>query len=297
MYARRFLEGSGCVLIAPLWNWNRISVPKMVSKNTVLIAPLWNWNLWLRHQTSLEHLRSNRTFMELKLQQVNGFPYSYVVLIAPLWNWNLSKTSWSHAISMRSNRTFMELKYLFLSVSIIVQRVLIAPLWNWNTLEVIAPCQPLCSNRTFMELKFSSWLITFSTNTCSYRTFMELKLQQVNGFPYSYVVLIAPLWNWNLSKTSWSHAISMRSNRTFMELKYLFLSVSIIVQRVLIAPLWNWNTLEVIAPCQPLCSNRTFMELKFSSWLITFSTNTCSNRTFMELKSTFAQSHVLLQTF
>ena len=75
-------------------------------------------------------------------------------------------------------------------------------------------------------------------------------------------VLIVPLWNWNLSKTNWSQAISI----------------------VLIVPLWNWNLDAASVRFWYECSNRTFMELKWvstSCWCWAF---WCSNRTFMELK-------------
>ena len=75
----------------------------------------------------------------------------------------------------------------------------------------------------------------------SNRTFMELKyvLRVSNRF-LVYIVLIVPLWNWNLTR---DHKPPARegSNRTFMELK-LDRLIKVIIQ--------------------VKSSNRTFMELK-----------------------------------
>ena len=53
-------------------------------------------------------------------------------------------------------------------------------------------------------------------------------------------VLIAPLWNWNISWNS-NLDIYQRSNRTFMELKSMLPAAGSAQIGVLIAPLWNWN--------------------------------------------------------
>ena len=97
----------------------------------VLIAPLWNWNR-LRHWYHWGCPRSNRTFMELKYRAIfllylclfvliaplwnwnNCCIYSLAwkcsVLIAPLWNWNINEDINKHINQPSSNRTFMELK-------------------------------------------------------------------------------------------------------------------------------------------------------------------------------------------
>ena len=70
-----------------------------------------------------------------------------------------------------------------------------------------------------MELKFVSDnfsnIIFFSSN----RTFMELKYINQAKINDAQAVLIAPLWNWNLSELIMV-ITNLRSNRTFMELKF-----------------------------------------------------------------------------
>ena len=119
---------------------------------SVLIVPLWNWNR-LAICSSPSSVRSNRTFMELKLKMVLLTLVIAMVLIVPLWNWNkyhktFDVTSWDS-----SNRTFMELKYWWVLLVHLFLPVLIVPLWNWN--EVLISWFSGCtsSNRTFMELK------------------------------------------------------------------------------------------------------------------------------------------------
>ena len=119
------------VLIAPLWNWNGVLDCPQHRSRKVLIAPLWNWNLGKSCNIRLL-ISSNRTFMELKYEQVIITSQKRFVLIAPLWNWNnLNGDTWLK-VSPSSNRTFMELKYLCWKQKILKNR---------------------SSNRTFMELK------------------------------------------------------------------------------------------------------------------------------------------------
>ena len=56
-----------------------------------------------------EVLCSNRTFMELKLEEFMISGAAIYVLIAPLWNWNILAAPAAGNI-VGSNRTFMELK-------------------------------------------------------------------------------------------------------------------------------------------------------------------------------------------
>ena len=121
----------------------------------------------------------------------------------------------------------------------------------------------VCFNRTFMELK---WL------TKTFQVILSL-------------VLIVPLWNWNVFLSMLNDATISCFNRTFMELKYysrstqgFYFIIVLIVPlwnwntkvlevisaqiRVLIVPLWNWNLLAYHKIVNDFCFNRTFMELK-----------------------------------
>ena len=164
---------------------------------------------------------SNRTFMELK------------------W----SRRPLPAAQSFSSNRTFMELKFIKQSSCKKRCCVLIAPLWNWNgSLHKSCNKSP-CSNRTFMELKFIKVHLKKITFVRSNRTFMELKFLIRGRNSLRTLVLIAPLWNWNLPGGFYSRKGTC-SNRTFMELK--------------------WGNDPPPRP-QTFGSNRTFMELKFAN--------------------------------
>ena len=119
------------VLIAPLWNWNLGVDSRTMKVRGVLIAPSWNWNFILVIGFFF-HISSNRTFMELKWNNITGKPSTFAVLIAPSWNWNCIYRIFF--VSLRgSNRTFMELKYNY---------------------YVLSRLRNVGSNRTFMELKF-----------------------------------------------------------------------------------------------------------------------------------------------
>ena len=114
---------------------------------------------------------------------------------------------------------------------------------------------------------------------------MELKCSINGSGRTTIVVLIVPLWNWNVDgscgnkasfcfnrtfmelkysskKMAWSLQGSF--NRTFMELKYVSAFGWSSQSSVLIVPLWNWNF--HLASKNPAlgCFNRTFMELKWS---------------------------------
>ncbi len=123
------------------------------------------------------------------------------VLIAPLWNWNEDDQA------PLSGPTV----------------VLIAPLWNWNLDAASARSWHQCSNRTFMELKFVKVRKDRVRKVCSNRTFMELKFLSLSHILHIFTVLIAPLWNWNISIILQMMRSYISSNRTFMELKWLLL--------------------------------------------------------------------------
>ena len=74
------------------------------------------------------------------------------------------------------------------------------------------------SNRTFMELKWRSLPLPAAQSFSSNRTFMELKSRYQAAPFYFSLVLIAPLWNWNIDSELILNG-GESSNRTFMELK------------------------------------------------------------------------------
>ena len=62
---------------------------RMRQEYWVLIVPLWNWNMDAPLFYPEFAPSSNRTFMELKLQERTQSALEVrKVLIVPLWNWN-----------------------------------------------------------------------------------------------------------------------------------------------------------------------------------------------------------------
>ena len=142
----------------------------------------------------------------------------------------------------------------------------------------------MSSNRTFMELKSKEWRKRNREKYRSNRTFMELKLLSDNVVTYLFMVLIVPLWNWNilgLVRTQRFNSVLIvplwnwnKTDRTGNDVR----------QPVLIVPLWNWNRNQRSEGISRLGSNRTFMELKFVFVRSCRFKIPSSNRTFMELK-------------
>ena len=119
------------VLIAPLWNWNKVSIHADDGRWQVLIAPLWNWNC-VNYKTLHSYLRSNRTFMELKCTMRCRLSIATSSSNRTFMELKLRYLRKTYRYSGSSNRTFMELKSQIWSSSHSWIRVLIAPLWNWN---------------------------------------------------------------------------------------------------------------------------------------------------------------------
>ena len=96
------------------------------------------------------------------------------------------------------------------------------------------------------------------------RTFMELKFEKLRREAELRLVIIVPLWNWNIGTYGIEVKGLLSYNRTFMELK------------------WALRRYETHKKDS---YNRTFMELKLRTkgdWL---DSTESYNRTFMELKS------------
>ena len=104
----------------------------------------------------------NRTFMELKSENIYAALGIKYVLIVPLWNWNFC-IFMSKENKDSFNRTFMELKLTKSYDCLTLSAVLIVPLWNWNNISPDSQSRVSCFNRTFMELKLSDRLVTEET--------------------------------------------------------------------------------------------------------------------------------------
>ena len=114
--------------------------------------------------------------MELKLEVTDRAFRKVRVLIEPLWNWNGMKNE-TDATKPGLNRTFMELKPEKGGTQLVVYHSL---------------------NRTFMELKLYKGGFVEPYVACLNRTFMELKQEEWKWSLFLGIVLIEPLWNWNL---------------------------------------------------------------------------------------------------
>ena len=138
------------------------------------------------------------------------------VLIEPLWNWN---RLYRQVRQVRTclNRTFMELKWVRPAWALELLAVLIEPLWNWNRTRATTQQPRTRLNRTFMELKSNTGDRSAATNTGLNRTFMELKCDDMRELGHRIiVVLIEPLWNWNIVPLEVLEIRWRCLNRTFM---------------------------------------------------------------------------------
>ena len=170
-----------------------------ISSGGLLIEPIWNWNV-----SHVPRWKSAR----------------WKLLIEPIWNWNLVKITW-HGGFPTSNRTNMELKLdginrpnlLIFSSNRTNMELKRLHIFCWHPYRI-------SSNRTNMELKLIIRQVVNVYIATSNRTNMELKLLFVKfNFRLGYILLIEPIWNWNLFQC----AVKFSSD---------FL---------LIEPIWNWN--------------------------------------------------------
>mgnify|MGYP007001939602 CR=1 FL=1 len=100
-----------------------------------------------------------------------------------------------------------------------------------------------------------------------------------------FCVLIVPLWNWNKFRVEIFVSVAS-SNCTFMELKYEHCCQCYHYQNVLIVPLWNWNRLLPTT----LSRERPVLIVPLWNWNMSLTIAVIwpinrSNCTFMELKS------------
>ena len=137
-----------------------------------------------------KHTKSfNRTFMELKLNQLNPKEFQDLVSIVPLWNWN------SDGEHFNVNPF----------------RVSIVPLWNWNI---------RWSTMQKRVVWFQSYLYGIEinlqkTNPLLYRAFQSylygIEIQIYYSHFKIYNVSIVPLWNWNVLLNQVKHSLHLVS--------------------------------------------------------------------------------------
>ena len=100
-----------CLLIEPVWNWNKRRVILTREKLSLLIEPVWNWNVHALYQTLPKRSSFNRTSLELKHgcdMPAGGYA---CLLIEPVWNWNSVTIVRGTSIERTFNRTSLELKH------------------------------------------------------------------------------------------------------------------------------------------------------------------------------------------
>ena len=98
---------------------------------------------------------------------------------------------------------------------------------------------------------------------CFNRTFMELKWLRSEHVTMRKVVLIVPLWNWNVF--GWGEEVWIRKVLIvpLWNWNYFIHLIDDSLLFVLIVPLWNWNSGLLVVPSWSASRfNRTFMELK-----------------------------------
>ena len=144
-------------------------------RSGVIIEPLWNWNTLIA-RSNISSSCYYRTIVELKLLSIPQRQYLATVIIEPLWNWNIFLTSLlSIAVWLLSNHCGIE--------TCIANYVRYA-------------CKVLLSNHCGIETGVGWWSLT--CKICYYRTIVELKLRYAWKLFRLSVVIIEPLWNWNM---------------------------------------------------------------------------------------------------
>ena len=168
---------------------------------------------------------------------------------------------------------------------ILIRVLLIEPVWNWNLRSDARQKRVPTFNRTSMELKHAYVCRDFRSERSFNRTSMELKHTSAIWQKCSRLLLIEPVWNWNLishkgvsmdygafNRTSmelklfwlmkWL-GLSSPFNRTSMELKRSSAASFCISVILLIEPVWNWNrSMRNWVRIRHQTFNRTSMELK-----------------------------------
>ena len=162
----------------------------------VSIAPLWNWKQARSMCCPLRWRSFNRTFMELKVDEVVARVRLHTFqshLYGIEREAELADADWIESF----NRTFMELKVGTWYDKFARMHVSIAPLWNWKFAPVVPPTALRSFQSHLYGIERVKMKIMQLTRSCFNRTFMELK----DEFNHDYCDRF------------------LSFNRTFMELK------------------------------------------------------------------------------
>ncbi len=230
------------LLIAPIWNWNRVL--RWVEDRAEQTFNRTNMELKLSFCTPMRRSIStfNRTNMELKRRSSKKALFIGLLLIAPIWNWNLLLQVWcllpvglliAPIWNWNMNTSWKHLQ---------MRQLLIAPIWNWN------------------QLLFDGFVCDFVLLIApiwNWNFFWDI-WQKI-----SVKLLIAPIWNWNRLDWGVPPRHDWAFNRTNMELKHVFRNGDIVS-----ALAFNRTNMELKRAMSPTMEmkrqafNRTNMELK-----------------------------------
>ena len=136
-------------------------------------------------------------------------------------------------------------------------------------------CSHSVSHWSICSLSYRIWLCFFFAkvppmakvgNTgfvgCLHRTILELKLCWMYQSGLTYLLIIAPYWNWNVVNFK-NGSGNGTYNRTILELKLCYVITYQTFVCLIIAPYWNWNSLIAsVAGLTAGSYNRTILELK-----------------------------------
>jgi len=171
---------------------------RLVKAHWLSIAPFWNWNGLKVFIISAANFALNRTILELKLIDRIFLSTSSNLSIAPFWNWNTIFRRLSRRCASSLNRTILELKPgrkrrwrvgIYLSI---------APFWNWNEKRKRLIIRCLCSQSHHfgIETRFSGGFHAGAHRSQSHHFGIETDWLRRRGVK-SYILSIAPFWNWN----------------------------------------------------------------------------------------------------
>ena len=132
----------------------------------------------------------------------HGWLRTDCLLIEPLWNWNKPSGAWHGYSTTTFNRTIVELKLIPCNFAFHTRRSFNRTIVELKLLQASSQMQCYTAfNRTIVELKHdrSEW---FGVEVDSFnRTIVELKLPSMHVYWYGIMLLIEPLWNWNIIVT------------------------------------------------------------------------------------------------
>ena len=270
--------------IVPIWNWNVALVMFSVPHMSLPIVPIWNWNTVRTGGVLRMVLTTNRTNLELKLNDM----YSLEIDL----DYQSYQSGIETAIKSRRNTPVIRYQSYQSGIETVLNstEILSGRTTNRTNLELKRMFyfndkrSATSTNRTNLELKHLNFQLRISWVLSTNRTNLELKLDCQRGATTRQKLPIVPIWNWNekchvevilqcqlpiVPIWNWnaykykSRGFANTTNRTNLELKLKYFEEGMVDDVTLpIVPIWNWNMRFFNLFKWLFATNRTNLELK-----------------------------------